>query len=59
MPQRRVFTLYVSLARLGAGFGSAPADIIPNRIPAVSAHFFMEMSPIICYYNSSLAREIR
>ena len=26
--------IQVSLARLGAGFGSAPADIIPNRIPA-------------------------
>ena len=29
--------IQVSLARLGAGFGSAPADIIPNRIPAVFA----------------------
>ena len=26
--------IQVSLARLGAGFGSALADIIPNRIPA-------------------------
>ena len=32
-----VSSVQVSLARLGAGFGSALADIIPNRIPAVSA----------------------